>query len=47
MTQTAFPKLNNENNEVALVEGDKSYTYSEVTNASIVLPPDYWMAKTI
>jgi malonyl-CoA/methylmalonyl-CoA synthetase len=30
MTQTAFPKLNNENNDVALVEGDKSYTYSEV-----------------
>ena len=30
MTQDSFPKLTNDNDRVALVEGDKSYTYGEV-----------------
>ena len=30
MTQDSFPKLTNDNHKVALVEGDKSYTYGEV-----------------
>ena len=30
MTQDSFPKLTNDNDRVALVEGDSSYTYGEV-----------------
>lgn len=30
MTQDSFPKLNNDNNKIALVEGDNSYSYSDV-----------------
>jgi malonyl-CoA/methylmalonyl-CoA synthetase len=30
MTQNSFPKLTDDNNKVALVEGDDSYTYSKV-----------------
>ena len=30
MSDTSFPQLNQDNNKVALVEGDNSYSYAEV-----------------
>ena len=33
MSEQNFPHLNNSNNDIALTEGDKSYSYAEVNQA--------------